>query len=62
MLPIDQKKILRKLKNNAGSHSPSPKEIFASLGYNPIKHDYCFLSNPYATDLVVDRFSDYLSE
>lgn len=54
----DKKSILKKLKEDAGSHSPSPKEIINALGYNPIEHDFCFLSNPYATDLVVDRFQE----
>jgi histidinol-phosphate/aromatic aminotransferase/cobyric acid decarboxylase-like protein len=62
MHPSEQKIILRKLKNKAGSHSPSPKEITASLGYNPIKHDFCFLSNPYATDIVVEKFFSYFSD
>ncbi len=56
-----KKQILRKLKESAGTHSPSPKEIVSSLGYNPIKHDFCFLSNPYATDIVVDKFHSLLS-
>ena len=61
MLVTKQKEILRKLKDNAGTHSPSPKEIASALGYNPIKHDFCFLSNPYATDLIVERFSCHFS-
>lgn len=62
MIKNNQRQILRRLKENAGSHSPSPKEIVAALGYNPIKHDFCFLSNPYATDLVVERFNSKFSE
>jgi len=53
--------VLKKLKNDAGTHSPSPKEIVSSLGYNPIIYDFCFLSNPYATDLVVDHFHSILN-
>mgnify|MGYP000305088528 CR=1 FL=1 len=59
---IEQKLILRKLKSESGSHSPSTKEIVSKLGFNPIKHDFCFLSNPYATDLVVERLSSLFSD
>ena len=44
-------KLLR-IKKNSGNHSPSLKEIEAVVGYNPVKIDACFLSNPYATDLI----------
>ncbi len=57
-----QKSILKKLKRESGSHSPSTKEIVSRLGFNPIKYDFCFLSNPYATDLVVERFSSLFSD
>ena len=57
-----QIKILKKIKESAGLHSPSTKEIIAGLGYNPIKHDFCFLSNPYATDIVVDHFKNFFSK
>lgn len=43
------------LKKRAGSHSPAPSEISSCLGYDPIVHDHCFLSNPYATELVIDN-------
>lgn len=61
---IEKKKIeiLKKIKENAGDHSPSPKEIISGLGFNPIKHDFCFLSNPYATDIVTEYFKDYFSK
>ena len=60
---ISQKiKILKKTKKTAGLHSPSIKEIVTELGYNPIKHDFCFLSNPYTTNLVVDFFKGYFSK
>lgn len=63
MINISQKvKILKKIKKTAGLHSPSIKEIVAELGYNPIKHDFCFLSNPYATNLVVDFFKEFFSK
>lgn len=55
-------KILKKLKEKSGSHSPSPKEIEAELGFDPIKYDYCFLSNPYATEMVIREFNKYLTE
>lgn len=58
----EQKLILKKLKSESGSHSPSTKDIISCLGYNPIKHDFCFLSNPYATDLVVDRLASLFSD
>ena len=54
--------ILKKLKEKSGSHSPSPKEIQAELGFNPIKYDYCFLSNPYATEMVIREFNKYLTD
>ena len=44
---------LIELKNKAGTHSPSIEEIKKVLSYNPVKHDFCFLSNPYATELVI---------
>ena len=62
MLIREKIKILKTIKKNAGLHSPSTKEIIAGLGYNPIKHDFCFLSNPYATDIVVDHFKNFFSE
>ena len=62
-MSIEKKiEILKKIKDRAGDHSPSPKEIIAGLGYNPIKHDFCFLSNPYATDIVADHFKNYFSK
>lgn len=54
--------ILKRLKVKSGLHSPSPKEIEGALGFNPIKIDFCFLSNPYATDLVISHYKNRLSE
>ncbi len=54
--------ILKELKRSAGSHSPSPLEIESRLNRNPIKYDFCFLSNPYATDLVINEFHSRLSD
>ncbi len=45
---------LKELKRKAGNHSPSRKEISKELGYDPVKIDSCFLSNPYATNLIYD--------
>lgn len=59
---MNNKDILKRLKAKSGSHSPSPKEIVSALGFNPIKYDFCFLSNPYATDLVVKKFHENMSE
>lgn len=55
-------KNLIQLKANSGSHSPSPKEIVSLLGYDPIEHDFCFLSNPYATDLIVTELKNTFSD
>lgn len=49
--------ILRELKRAAGSHSPSRSEMLKAFGQDPVKIDACFLSNPYATELVRDRFT-----
>jgi len=40
------------LKSKSGNHSPSLKEIEKIVGKDCIKIDACFLSNPYATDLI----------
>ena len=45
------KEILEKLKAESGSHSPSVETISEIFGTDFIKADYCFLSNPYATDI-----------
>ena len=46
------KKIL-KLKEEAGSHSPSMFTILEKIPNLELKVDACFLSNPYATDLFL---------
>lgn len=56
MTSLEKIKILRTLKSNAGSHSPSRAEMLEAFGGDPIKVDACFLSNPYATELVKERF------
>ena len=50
----DLNKLLQ-LKKNAGSHSPSIQSIINTLGYDPVKSDFCYLSNPYATKLITNR-------
>ena len=40
------------LKEKAGNHSPSLVEISKIIGRDPVEIDACFLSNPYATDLI----------
>ena len=47
-----------KLKTDAGSHSPSIFTLKQKLPELPIKIDACFLSNPYATDLFLDYFTN----
>ena len=56
-LTAAEKKIARQLaemKKKSGSHSPSPSEL-ARIGIR-VRHDFCFLSNPYATELFVKYF------
>ena len=48
---------LAALKADSGSHSPSLNTIQDRLPDLEIKVDACFLSNPYATDLFVDRLT-----
>ena len=45
---------LVKLKKNSGNHSPSLVEISKIIGKDPVKIDACFLSNPYATQLIYE--------
>lgn len=45
--------ILKKLKSQSGSHSPSIETILENIPSLNIKIDACFLSNPYATDLFM---------
>jgi histidinol-phosphate/aromatic aminotransferase/cobyric acid decarboxylase-like protein len=52
---------LKKLKAKSGSHSPSLTEITATIGYNPVKIDYCFLSNPYATSLIEKHLYNWIN-
>lgn len=47
----------KKLKENAGSHSPSLGNIKEQIPELKIKVDACFLSNPYATNLFLEYFN-----
>lgn len=57
---MELKEIYEKLKSVSGSHSPSIETISEYIGYNPVKIDACFLSNPYATDLFFTYFKKLL--
>ncbi len=48
----------KELKENSGSHSPSIFTIKNAIEDITIKVDACFLSNPYATDLFINRFNN----
>ena len=56
----DKLESLRKLKRSAGSHSPSREEMVAVFGEDPVHVDACFLSNPYATEIIKEKFSETL--
>ena len=43
---------LAAIKKQSGSHSPSPAMLAGIKGV-AVKHDFCFLSNPHATDLFL---------
>lgn len=45
-------KTLAKIKKKSGSHSPSPAQLLGIKGIS-MKHDFCFLSNPHATELFL---------
>jgi hypothetical protein len=51
---------IKRLKNEAGSHSPSIYTIVERLPQLNITVDACFLSNPYATDLFHQYFTKEL--
>jgi histidinol-phosphate/aromatic aminotransferase/cobyric acid decarboxylase-like protein len=53
---------LNALKDEAGSHSPSRFTLLDRIPDLEIKVDACFLSNPYATDLFIDRLTADLVE
>ncbi len=49
---------LKKLKDNAGSHSPSIFTLADQFPDVKIKVDACFLSNPYASQLFFKYFQE----
>ncbi|EOX1265233.1 aminotransferase class I/II-fold pyridoxal phosphate-dependent enzyme [Campylobacter upsaliensis] len=51
---------IKRLKDEAGSHSPSIFTLMQKLSQLDIKVDACFLSNPYATDLFLRYFDEEL--
>jgi histidinol-phosphate/aromatic aminotransferase/cobyric acid decarboxylase-like protein len=53
---------LNELKAEAGSHSPSFYTLQDRIPDLTIKVDACFLSNPYATDLFIERLTSDLLE
>jgi len=59
--PIQEKiDIIKRLKEEAGSHSPSLFTIKKAIPSLEINVDACFLSNPYATDLFLQYFKKQL--
>jgi len=52
--------IFNKLKDESGSHSPSLYTLRDRLPDIDIKVDACFLSNPYATDVFIERLTSDL--
>jgi histidinol-phosphate/aromatic aminotransferase/cobyric acid decarboxylase-like protein len=53
--------VLKELKKQSGSHSPSIETILERTSIE-IDVDACFLSNPYATDLFMSRFNKEIIE
>jgi len=53
---------LHEMKMEAGSHAPSVYMIRDRIPDLEIKVDACFLSNPYATDLFIERLGSDLIE
>jgi histidinol-phosphate/aromatic aminotransferase/cobyric acid decarboxylase-like protein len=49
---------IKRLKDEAGSHSPSVFTLSKELPSLKMKVDACFLSNPYATDLFLRYLED----
>ena len=50
---VDIRQVLNRLKQAAGSHSPSVETILRELPQVKLRIDACFLANPYATDLFL---------
>lgn len=53
---------LREIKAESGSHAPSLYTLHDRLPDLEVKVDACFLSNPYATDLFIERLTSDLLE
>jgi histidinol-phosphate/aromatic aminotransferase/cobyric acid decarboxylase-like protein len=53
---------LSEIKASAGSHSPSLFTLRDRIPNLDVKVDACFLSNPYATDLFIERLTTDLIE
>lgn len=65
LFDVDEEILTKKflqLKNEAGSHSPSIFTFKQKLPELNIKIDACFLSNPYATDLFLNYFTQEIIE
>ncbi|MCR2064848.1 aminotransferase class I/II-fold pyridoxal phosphate-dependent enzyme [Campylobacter helveticus] len=65
MIKLNEKELsianeIKRLKDEAGSHSPSIFTLAQKLSQLRIKVDACFLSNPYATDLFLRYFDEEL--
>lgn len=65
MIKLNEKELsvaneIKRLKDEAGSHSPSIFTLAQKLSQLRIRVDACFLSNPYATDLFLRYFDDEL--
>ena len=58
----DMLQTLREIKAQSGSHAPSLYAIGDRIPDLEIKVDACFLSNPYATDLFIERLTADLLE
>lgn len=52
--------LYKKLKEKAGTHSPSISNLKSQIPELEIKVDACFLSNPYATELFFEHFNNDL--
>jgi len=52
--------VIKQLKYEAGSHSPSINVLLKTINEIELKVDACFLSNPYATDLFMKVFEEEL--
>ncbi|HEX8207820.1 MAG TPA: aminotransferase class I/II-fold pyridoxal phosphate-dependent enzyme [Solirubrobacteraceae bacterium] len=53
---------LKEIKAASGSHSPSLFALSDRIPDLQVRIDACFLSNPYATDLFIDRLTSELVE